>query len=89
MSILSFVPGVLLVVVLLCGTGFTASVKFSRTDYDAQIVGSAVSADLNRDGLPDIAIAGEAMISLPLRISGAGASLRQFTRGRHPIAGVD
>ena len=26
---------------------------------------------------------------LPLRISGAGASLRQFTRGRHPIAGVD
>ena len=61
---LSFVAGVILVVVVLCGTGFTASVSFSGTDYSTQSVGSVVSADLNRDGLPDMAIAGEAMISV-------------------------
>jgi hypothetical protein len=64
MQFLSFVPGVILVVVVLCGTGFTAGVGFSGTDYSTQSVGSVVSADLNRDGLPDMAIAGEAMISL-------------------------
>jgi hypothetical protein len=60
---MQFLPGVILVVVFMCGTGFTASISSSGTDYSTQSVGSVVSADLNRDGLPSMAIAGEAMIS--------------------------
>lgn len=54
---LSFVPGAILLVALLPTTGFTAGVSFSGTPYPtAGLPAGVVSADLDRNGFPDIAL---------------------------------
>jgi len=58
MRSLSSGPAVALIVVTLCAPGFTASVSFSGTPYPTPgLPAGVVSADLDRDGLPDIAFA--------------------------------
>jgi hypothetical protein len=64
-----FIPGVIFIVVVLCASGFTSSVSFSGTVYPSFQDFGVVSADLDRDGLPDMAIAGGAIISVFLATS--------------------
>src|SRR3954462_4931204 len=54
-SLVSLLP----IVVILWANVSSASVTFSGTQYNAPGNGGTVSADLNRDGWPDVAVAGD------------------------------
>jgi hypothetical protein len=61
---------ILFALVILCALPAAASVSFSGTFYDtADVPNGVVSADLNRDGLPDVVSAGGSMVSVFLATS--------------------